>query len=520
MLPAKRTSGESRKVYMLKTLPARPDLEQLKKQAKDLLQAYKVRQPDALRRVHEHHPRLSKSPKLEMGTAPLKLSDAQLVIAREYGFESWPKLKDHVDSLSLATVEPLELFKQAFHADDAAMFRKLLARYPEMKAHINAPVAAFDAPVITKVHSREMLDVLLEAGADINARSRWWAGGFGLLDSAEPDLAAYAITRGAALDLHAAARLGMIDEVRRMLAAKPDLVNARGGDGQTPLHFAKTVEIAECLLEHGANIDAVDIDHESTPAQYMVAERQEVARYLVRRGCRTDLLMAAALGDLDLVRQHLDTDPASIRMSVSERYFPKRNPRSGGTIYIWTLGQNNTAHAIARKFGHEEVFELLMERSPDELKLAIAGETGEEQVLKHLLVSRPELMANLPEDDRRKLADAAQSNNAKAVQLMLSHGWPVNARGQHGGTALHWAAFHGNAEMVKFILTYSPPLEWTDAEFQATPLGWAIYGSKHGWYCQTGNYARTTELFLRAGAKVPGKYEGTEAVMDVIRKFS
>jgi len=53
-------------------------------------------------------------------------------------------------------------------------------------------------------------------------------------------------------------------------------------------------------------------------------DRQDVARYLVSRGCKTDLLMATALGDVDLVRHHLDADPACIRMSVSEEWFPKK----------------------------------------------------------------------------------------------------------------------------------------------------------------------------------------------------
>src|SRR5439155_10967359 len=139
----------------------------------------------------------------------------------------------------------------------------------------------------------------------------------------------------------------------------------RGGDGQTPLHFAPTVEVARYLLDRGAAIDARDIDHESTPAQYMLRDRQQVARYLVARGCQTDILMAAALGDLELVRRHLDADPACIRTSVSEQYFPKQDPRSGGTIYIWVFGWNKTPHLVAREFGHEAVLRLLMERSPE-----------------------------------------------------------------------------------------------------------------------------------------------------------
>jgi len=61
---------------------------------------------------------------------------------------------------------------RAFHDDDAAVVREVLAAHPELKARINDPVGPFDAPAITCVRSREMFDVLMEAGADINARSR------------------------------------------------------------------------------------------------------------------------------------------------------------------------------------------------------------------------------------------------------------------------------------------------------------------------------------------------------------
>jgi hypothetical protein len=71
--------------------------------------------------------------------------------------------------------------QEAFHRDDAAGIRDLLEHHPALKAGINEPVAAFDSPAIIHVRSHEMLDVLLAAGADINAKSRWWAGGFGLL---------------------------------------------------------------------------------------------------------------------------------------------------------------------------------------------------------------------------------------------------------------------------------------------------------------------------------------------------
>src|SRR5216117_3960196 len=123
--------------------------------------------------------------------------------------------------MPLGIRDPIELLKQAFAEHEAVLFRRLLERHPEIKAKINEPVAAFDAPVITRVRSREMLEVLLEAGADINAKSRWWAGGFGLLDCAAPELARYAIERGAVVGVHAAARLGWIEKLRELISADP-----------------------------------------------------------------------------------------------------------------------------------------------------------------------------------------------------------------------------------------------------------------------------------------------------------
>ena len=197
-----------------------------------------------------------------------------------------------MDGLDPETTALAGQVHQAFEADDAAAVRALLERHPRLQPLVDAPVGPFDSPAIVNVRSRAMLDVLLDAGADINARSRWWAGGFGLLDSATPDLAAYAIERGATVDAHAAARLGLMDTLRALVTRDPAIVHARGGDGQTPLHFAGSIEAAGYLLDHGADIDARDVDHESTPAQHMAGNRHDVARFLVSRGCWTDLLLA------------------------------------------------------------------------------------------------------------------------------------------------------------------------------------------------------------------------------------
>jgi hypothetical protein len=361
-----------------------------------------------------------------------------------------------------------------------------------------------------------MLDVLLDAGADINGRSRWWAGGFGILDCASTEVASYAIERGATVGVHAAARLGLIDDLRAMLAQDAALAHSRGGDGQTPLHMARTVEAASALLDAGADIDARDVDHESTPAQYMTGDRLDVARHLVARGCRTDLLLAVALGDVTRARRRLDEQADAIRMRVDRTWFPMENPKAGGTIYQWTLGFHASPHQIAHDRGHRDLWELLMERSPASARLIEACWVGDADAVARYRAAVPQPGGFSP-GEHVLIAHAARNNRTEAVRLMLECGLPVDARGQHQATPLHWAAFHGNVEMTRAVLRFAPPLEAIDADFSGTPLGWAIHGSEHGWYARSGDYAGTVALLLEAGAARPAAAGGSAAVRAALR---
>ncbi|MDE3196158.1 MAG: ankyrin repeat domain-containing protein [Acidobacteriota bacterium] len=491
---------------MSRQLPEKPNLEFLKKQAKELRQ----------------------------GGAYPNLAEAQHALAREYGFPSWAELKVYVEARSMT---PGQSLTAAIRAQDAVRVRQLLDRHPQLKAAIDAPLADYGFGIhalfaAVQRSDRATIEVLLNEGAAIDKRTEWWAGGFGILDDCDPDLVPFLVERGAVLDIHAASRLGMIDRVRELLDADPALVHSRGGDGQTPLHFAATIQIAGILLARGADLDALDIDHESTPAQYMLRvdqkrhyrhDRQDVARYLVSRGCRTDILMAAALGDGELVRKHLNADPGCIRMNVSDEWFPKRDPRAGGTIYIWTLGKFRTAHTVARDFGHEDVFRLLMERTPEDLKLALACELGDEDIFREFLARNPEAAKHLSEADLLKLPNAAQNNNTKAVRLMLDAGWPVDTPGEAGATALHWAGFHGNAGMARIILRFQPAIEQKSRDYPDPALGWAIYGSGNGWHRETGDYVGVVQALLDAGAKIPPHafdLEPSEPVADLLRRIS
>ena len=512
---------------MSRQLPVKPNLEHLREQAKELLRS--VQQGDTAATE------LFRSLVSFSEPASLKLADAQHVIARDYGFATWPKLKERVESLARQR-QPGEMLSAAIRAQDTEKTARLLEDHPALKAQINLPLANYGAGMQALLASvqrsdRKTIDVLLQAGADINARSHWWAGGIGVLDECSPDLAPFLIERGATLDAHAAARLGMFEKLRELVAADREVLGIRGAHGQTPLHFASTVEIAQYLLEQGAEIDARDIEHESRPAQHMLRvvqaryyprDRQDIARHLVARGCRTDILMAAALGDMQLVRRHIENVPACIRTRVSEAYFPKKDPRSDGTVYVEIFGRGRTPHLVARDFGHEEIFQFLMEHSPEDVKLSQAFELGDENIFRTLLAKRPNLIETLSDDECRQLPDAAQNNNTDAVRLMLKAGWPVDARGEYGLTALQWGAWHGNAGMVREVLRYRPDVELQDCEHEIPALGSALHGSENSWHRDTGDYAATVEALIKAGAKPPKltpDLEASEAVREVLRRY-
>ena len=161
-----------------------------------------------------------------------------------------------------------------------------------------------------------------------------------------------------------------------------------------------------------------------------------------------------------------------------------------------------------QKFGHLQVFNLLMEGCPAEEKLLNACWLHDESLVKSLVAAHPNLANALTAEGRRQLAHAARNNDSIAARLMLAAGLPVESFGQHHATPLHWAAWHGKAELVRLILTYNPPIENADNDYKVTPLNWAIHGSQNGWYREAGDYPATVEACLK---RVPACRTSSEA---------
>src|SRR5258708_5596093 len=112
-------------------LPARPNLEQLKKQAKSLLPAAHAHDGDALRRFAAL-PAFSGKSTDEIEAADLALHDAQSVIAREYGFPSWPALREEVEARTLSFGEAVDEFIRCATGGASGRAERLLALYPDV----------------------------------------------------------------------------------------------------------------------------------------------------------------------------------------------------------------------------------------------------------------------------------------------------------------------------------------------------------------------------------------------------
>ena len=427
---------------------------------------------------------------------------------------------------------PIERFKRAVRDGDAKTVRALLEQHEEVRSSLDTPIFAFDSPALVAVSDEhvEVIDVLLEFGADPNRRSSWWAGGFHPLHGARRAAAEHLMAAGAVPDACAAANLDRPDLLAAMLAENPARVHERGGDGKTPLHFARSRRVVDLLLEAGADPDVRDVDHRSTPAQWMLGDepdssRLALAKYLIDRGGSADIFLAAALGLTERARMMLESHPSLLQLRTSQGEYGEKPP-SSFHIYQWTIGPNLSPLQVAAKFGQHET-RAVMERfaSPQE-RLLLACHEGDGEAARAIVAAQPGIVEKLGPVDRRALTDEAWNANAPAVELMLELGFDPSVpsgSGPTGGSALHCATWQGSVACVAAILRRPASralLEVRDPMYGGTPLSWCSHGSAN---CgnRHADHAAVARMLLAAGARVDPEmadWDGSDAFMAVIHE--
>jgi ankyrin repeat protein len=416
---------------------------------------------------------------------------------------------------STAPQTPVDRFKRAVDTGNAAELRAVLGDSPEARAAINEPLFGFDSPALVAIAgdgNLELVETLLDFGADPNRKSSWWAGGFHPLHAAAGPVVDRLIAAGAVPDACAAARLNRLDLLTRILDADPSRVHERGGDGQTPLHFARSRETVDLLLARGADIDARDVDHRSTPAEWMTGDiggsdsRADLARYLVERGATADIFLVAALGLTDRARRMLQHDRSVLSLRTSQgTYAPQ--PPSSFHIYQWNLGPSLSPLQVADARGNTETLRVMEEFARPIDRLLLACHRGDSDEAHAIVREHPDVTHAISEAEARALTDEAWAANAPAVRLLLELGFDPSVpsvSGPTGGNALHCAAWEGSGECVSAILSYPAGralIEVHDPFYDGTPLSWCCHGSRN---CgnPAADHAAVARLLIDAGARV------------------
>jgi ankyrin repeat protein len=477
----------------VKALPARSSLEHLKNEAKQRLKRLRADHPDA------------------------RLAAAQLAVAHDYGFPSWRQLKAHVDRVDAAAAD-----KRVFAA----------ARAGDVDAVRRAIEAGFD-PGMTDVDGRTLHQIGKANGhAAIEALAREYHE----RDTRPPE------ERRAVGAILAAAESGQMAELARLLDARPDLINARGGnfqkqtalhkaawrnhracvelllrrgadvrirdfgDNAYALHFAAEaadVAVVAMLVEAGSDVVGEGDDHQLGVLGWATCFRQvrrDVAEYLLRYGAKLNLWSAIALGRSADVRSFLARDPALLnaRMSRNEHHrtplhhAAAKNQPDVARLLI-DLGADPNATDVtgatplttaAQENAGEEMIAMLLQAGA-RLDFIAAVNLKRYELAEAMLLEDP---ARIGPDGRDTIALhlSVSRKDAQSVRWLIEHGVDVNAKRELwdcNHTALHMTAENGAVDIARMLLDAGGDPTIRDDKYDNTALGWAEF-------CDQGEVAR------------------------------
>jgi ankyrin repeat protein len=399
------------------------DLEQLRKQAKERVRA---------RRTEGN---------------PMKLSDAQLELAREHGFASWPKLKEHVERLEQPFRTDLDYYEgradgiattAGVSVDEARRdlaSRHGFASWDELAAHVERIRSGEEPPspfvlAYRAVEARDLprLEELLDRHPDL-VRQRGTNGN---------DLLGMA---------------GYLPSVRLLLERGAD--PNRGNDyGWTKLHqagYSNDPALAQVMLQAGGRLDLEARGEGGTPlVMALFWGHREVVDLLGDEP--RNLRVAAGLGRLDLVRELAGTPAAAAHRGFYRPHggFPAWEPSDDPQEVL------DEALVWAAKADRVEAVELLVG-----------------------------LGAHVDADPYRgtPLAWAAANGRVASIRRLVGLGADPNQRGTFGGpdhgegvTALHLAAQSGQREAVEALLEQGADPTIRDDLHGGEPAGWAEFG--------------------------------------------
>jgi len=501
-------------VHMSKQLPDRPNLDHLRKQAKDLLAAFKKSDADAIDRMQS-------LPSHQIETTKIALHDAQSVIAREYGFQSWPKLVAHVEEIRSKegiTPEVAERFLKILAGEGQGSLQRMLDLYPTLpKFNIQCACAYANSDYLRNWIKNHDVDeklepmnwraleyvcfstisrlkperaeaqlecarILLDAGASPNTSHKW----------NDDENAPLPVLYGACC--HA-----RHEGIARLLLEK----GAKPNDGESIYHSAQLdlQNMLELLQEFGADFSQDDPKWNNTPLYFNAGYRpsdsgfdkaMQGVEWLLDHGanpnvksydCReTPIFQAVRHGNARMVRA-LIAHGAEVNVKNDK----------GLTPYI-----------LAAVTGAADVMEILASAGadttlPDPGPFLADCAAGRADKVQDALRKDPDIVKRLTDHEKKVLCKMAELGRTVGVKTCLDAGFPIDTRGDENATPLHFACYCQWDETASLLIDRGAPLEIRDSTYDGTPLAWVLEGFLFNRNAK-GNGIKIVQKLLAAGA--------------------
>jgi hypothetical protein len=451
----------------MSVLPEHPDLQQARRQAKELLQAGRTGEAAALAR-------------LAAVSAPLTLAGAQLTLARELGQPSWAALVREIEARNTSIPEDVTRFLRSSVNLQIGAAARMLYENPGLAA------SGFPAAVVLGDRSRVEAGLRRDPGVAtrVDLGSGWTA---------------LHLACASRFHLDPARAAGLADVVRLLLDVGADIDGESAGRRcWRPLECAVTSAnsspnnepIIRLLLDRGAPVRPGTV----VPALYAAGGTWCL-----------ELLTEAAAGSPETFTEALveavagaDLDAVAILLAAGA------DPDAPGP-------DGRSARRRALTAGVAATVELLGGGGSDPVdRLLEAIVTGDGDRARSVAAADPGLVGRLKEADRAALVAAAEHGNLPAVRLMLELGFPVDTRREatdddDGATSLQAAAWAGSAETVALLLDRGADLNARDTRWHSQPLEWALVGSGEAPdSAPAPDWLTTVTLLLDAGASLDG----------------
>ena len=445
---------------------------------------------------------------LERGADPIGLAvnDSLIEIARDRGYELMEKLLETALASTHGASPKGEAVAAAIRERDLQQVRALLDASPEL---LNAGDCRSNQPIHWAVMTRQIdiIDELLERGADINARRqdgarpiqltngdyhyRGWRDVPEEITTAPAEVLAHLRARGAYVDICTAAHAGDLERVRELLEQDPSLANRVSeyvtyylGSG-SPLKNAAAkghIEIVKLLLERGADPNLPEegiAPHGHALYSAVYNGHYEIAQLLLEKGAypnpevesSADALSIALMNKDDKMVELLCSYGASRSVDLLSYY---GDVRTAAAIFAANPALADDPHALnqAAENGNEGFVRLMLRHQPD-LAKRVSGR-AKTRKLSEFLFERGANPNHRCWLETTTLHQCAGSGNVEMAAIFVNHGADLHARDEDiCSTPLGWAAKFGKIRMVEFLLRQGAKPTDPDDPPWATPLAWA-----------------------------------------------